>query len=132
MAGKSRRNRIILLPLSIILFIAGWILIYLGSINYRPIQAGFSTEKEEMVRLKKYLANAIIEEREGIMLGFLGVFALIPLILFSGFPPWAYVSAGFFSVLGSATMVHGRKHKKIIMEQLHNVENNFSLVCCRS
>ena len=82
------------------------------------IRVRFLAAQEEIGVLQKHLANAIIEEREGIMLGFLGIFALAPLILFGGFPSWAYVSAGFFSILGSVTMTHGSKRVKIINEQL--------------
>jgi hypothetical protein len=117
MAGMSRVVRIILLPFLSILATVGWILAYFGEINVHANRARL-TANEKIVRLQKQLENAIFEERQGIMLGFLGVCALVPFILFGSFPSWAYISAGIFSVLGYATMAHGNKRKVFIKEQL--------------
>ena len=114
----SRRKRIILLPFISILATIGWIFTYFGGLNFHSNQAGFLTANEKMFRLQKQLENAIVEERQGIILGFLGVCALVPFILYGSFPSWAYVSAGIFSVLGYVTMAHGNKQKGIIKEQL--------------
>jgi hypothetical protein len=118
MTGMSRRKRIILLPFISILASVGWILTYFGGINFHTKRAGFLTANEKIVRLQKQLENAIVEERQGIILGFLGVCALVPFILYGSFPSWAYLSAGFFSILGYATMAHGNKQKTIIKEQI--------------
>jgi hypothetical protein len=118
MTGMSRRKRIILLPFISILASVGWILTYFGGINFHTKRAGFLIANEKIVRLQKQLENAIVEERQGIILGFLGVCALVPFILYGSFPSWAYLSAGFFSILGYATMAHGNKQKTIIKEQI--------------
>ena len=118
MTGMSRRKRILLLPFISILASVGWVLTYFGGINFHTKRVGFVTVNEKMVRLQKQLENAIVEERQGIILGFLGVCALVPFILYGSFPLWAYVSAGIFSVLGYVTMAHGNKQKTIIKEQL--------------
>jgi hypothetical protein len=118
MTGMSRRKRIILLPFISILASVGWILTYFGGINFHTKRAGFLTANEKIVRLQKQLENAIVEERQGIMLGFLGVCALVPFILYGSFPSWAYISAGIFSIIGCATMAHGNKSKMIIKKQL--------------
>ena len=112
MAGKYRRKiiLIVLSPFIFLLLLFGWILTYFGSIAYHPVGA--------RMLLQKDLAYAIIEECEGIMLGFLSIFALVPLILFGGFPYWAYVSAGLFCVLGPAAIFHGCKRKTILEAQL--------------
>jgi len=114
----SRRKRILLLPFISILASVGWVLTYFGGINFHTKRVGFVTVNEKMVRLQKQLENAIVEERQGIILGFLGVCALVPFILYGSFPLWAYVSAGIFSILGYVTMAHGNKQKIIIKEQL--------------
>jgi len=114
----SRRKRILLLPFVSILASVGWVLSYFGGINFHTKRAGFLAVNEKMVRLQKQLENAVVEERQGIILGFLGVCALVPFILYGSFPSWAYVSAGIFSVLGYVTMAHGNKQKAIIKEQL--------------
>jgi hypothetical protein len=118
MTGMSRRKRILLLPFISILASVGWVLTYFGGINFHTKRVGFVTVNEKMVRLQKQLENAIVEERQGIILGFLGVCALVPFILYGSFPLWAYVSAGIFSILGYVTMAHGNKQKIIIKEQL--------------
>jgi len=118
MTGMSRRKRILLLPFVSILASVGWVLSYFGGINFHTKRAGFLAVNEKMVRLQKQLENAVVEERQGIILGFLGVCALVPFILYGSFPLWAYISAGFFSVLGYVTMAHGNKQKAIIKEQL--------------
>ena len=118
MTGMSRRKRIILLPFISILASVGWILTYFGGINFHTKRAGFLTANEKIVRLQKQLENAIVEERQGIILGFLGVCALVPFILYGSFPSWAYLSAGIFSILGYATMAHGNKQKTILKEQI--------------
>jgi hypothetical protein len=118
MTGMSRRKRILLLPFISILASVGWVLTYFGGINFHTKRVGFVTVNEKMVRLQKQLENAIVEERQGIILGFLGVCALVPFILYGSFPLWAYVSAGIFSILGYVTMAHGNKQKTIIKEQL--------------
>ena len=112
MAGKSGRKiiLIILSPFISLLFLLGWILTYFGRIAYHPVGA--------RALLQKDLAYAIIEEREGIMLCFLSIFALVPLILFGGFPYWAYVSAGLFCVLGPVVIFHGYKRKTVLEAQL--------------
>ena len=119
MAGKSRRKTI-LLPFISVIFVLGWILTYFERFpgNFKSIRVGVLTQQAKMGILQRQLANAIIVEREGIMLGVLGIFALTPFILFGGFPYWTYVSAGFFSVLGCVAMAHGRTRKTIIKEQL--------------
>ena len=120
MAGRSRRRTIILLPFICVIFIAGWILNYfaLAPKNPKPISMGILNEQTMLGALQKHLENAIIEQREGIMLGFLGVFALTPFILFGGFPSWMYISAAFFTVLGSTAMFHGSSRKTMIKKQL--------------
>ena len=120
MAGKSRRRTIILLPFICLVFFAGWILSVLGSSaeDGKSIGAGLLTRQAKLSSLQRQFSYAIIEQREGIMLGFLGVFALTPFILFGGFPSWMYVSAGFFAVLGSVTMAHGTTRKNMIKAQL--------------
>jgi hypothetical protein len=123
MAVISRTKRIILLPFLFILTIVGWILASFGGINFHANRAGFLTANEKIVRLQKQLENAIVEERQGIMLGFLGVCALVPFILYGGFPSWTYVSAGIFSIIGYSTMAHGNKRKEIIKKQLYIMSN---------
>ncbi len=123
MTGMSRRKRILLLPFISILASVGWVLTYFGGINFHTKRAGFLTVNEKMVRLQKQLENAIVEERQGIILGFLGVCALVPFILYGSFPLWAYVSAGIFSILGYITMAHGNKQKIIIKEQLCSISS---------
>jgi hypothetical protein len=118
MASISRRKRIILLPFISILATVGWIFTYFGGVNFHTNHQGFLTANEKIVRLQKQLENAIVEERQGIILGFLGVCALMPFILYGSFPSWAYVSAGIFAILGYATMAHGNKRKVMIKEQL--------------
>ncbi len=120
MAGKSRKKAIILLPFVSVIFIAGWILHYLwsSSENYRSLRVRISTEQAKISTLQRTLSYAIIEEREGIMLVVLGILALTPFILFGGFPSWAYVSVGFFTVLGSVAMTHGITRKNVIEAQL--------------
>jgi hypothetical protein len=118
MTGMSRRKRILLLPFISILASVGWVLTYFGGINFHTKRVGFVTVNEKMVRLQKQLENAIVEERQGIILGFLGVCALVPFILYGSFPLWTYVSAGIFSILGYVTMAHGNRQKTIIKEQL--------------
>ena len=120
MARMPRTKRIILLPFISILVTVGWILAYFGGINFHTNRTGLTTN-EKIVRLQKQLENAIVEERQGIMLGFLGVCALVPFILYGSFPSWAYVSAGIFSILGYATMAHGNKRKVIIKERLYSM-----------
>ena len=112
MAGKYRRKiiLIVLSPFISILFLLGWILTHFGRIACHPVGP--------RALLQRDLAYAIIEEREGIMLGFLSVFALVPLVLFGGFPYWAYVSAGLFCVLGLVAIFHGYKHKTVLEAQL--------------
>ncbi len=119
----SRIERIILLPFLCILVIVGWILTCFGSINFHKNQAGFLTANQKIVRLQKQLENATVEELQGIMLGFLGVCALVPFILYGNFPSWAYISAGIFSILGYATMAHGNKRKVIIKRQLYSMSS---------
>jgi hypothetical protein len=118
MAAMIRIKRIILLPFVSILAIVGWVLYYFGDIGVHVNRVGFLTANEKIVRLQKQLENAIVEERQGIMLGFLGVCALVPFILYGSFPSWAYISAGIFSILGCATMAHGNKSKITIKKQL--------------
>ena len=118
MAAMSRIKRIILLPFLPILATLGWIFYYFGDIKVHTNQVRFLTAYGEIVRLQKQLENAIVEERQGIMLGFLGVCALVPFILYGSFPSWAYISAGIFSIIGYATMAHGNKRKVNIKEQL--------------
>ena len=118
MAAMIRIKRIILLPFVSILAIVGWILYYFGDIKVHSNRMGFLTANEKIVRLQKQLENAIVEERQGIMLGFLGVCALVPFILYGSFPSWAYISAGIFSIIGCATMAHGNKSKMTIKKQL--------------
>jgi len=127
MAGMSRIIRIILLPFLSILAAVGWVLAYFGSIHVHTNRAGFLIANEKIVRLQKQLENAIVEERQGIILGFLGVCALVPFILYGSFPSWAYISAGIFSILGYATMVHGNKRKVVIKEQLQHEHHHFTL-----
>ena len=89
---------------------------------------GFLTANEKIVRLQKQLENAIVEERQGIMLGFLGVCALVPFILYGSFPSWAYISAGIFSIIGYATMAHGNKRKSDYKKAtLQHEQHNFTL-----
>jgi hypothetical protein len=123
MAGKSRIKAIILLPFISIIFIAGWILSYLGSSpkNYKSFRARILAEQVKINILQRQLTYAIIEEREGIMLVVLGIFALTPLILRGGFPSWAYISAGFFTILGSVAMTHGGTRKNIVRAQLFGI-----------
>ena len=116
----SRVVRIMLLPFLSILATLGWILAYFGDIKVHTNRARL-TANEKLVRLQKQLDNAKFEELQGIVLGFLGVCALIPFILFGNFPSWAYISAGFFSVLGYVTMAHGNKCKSVIKEQLCSI-----------
>ena len=123
MTGMSRTKRIILLPMFCIIGTFGWILAYFGSINLHTNQAGLLTANEKIVRLQKQLENSIIEELQGIMLGFLGVCALVPIILYGSFPSWAYFSAGIFSVIGYITMAHGNKRKMIIKKQLYSISS---------
>jgi hypothetical protein len=123
MSRLSRKKRIMLLPFLSILATVGWIFVYFGGINFHTTRAGFLTANEKIVRLQKQLENAIVEERQGIMLGFLGVCALVPFILYGNFPSWAYVAAGIFSILGYATMAHGNKRKVIIKGQLFSMSN---------
>ena len=118
MAAMIRIKRIILLPFISILAIVGWILYYFGDIGVHANRVGLLTANEKIVRLQKQLENAIVEERQGIMLGFLGVCALIPFILYGSFPSWAYISAVIFSIIGCATMAHGNKSKSTIKKQL--------------
>ena len=118
-----RIKRIMLLPFISILATVGWILYYFGGIKDHTNRVGFLTVNQKMVRLQKQLENAIVEERQGIMLGFLGVCALVPFILYGSFPAWAYISAGIFSIIGYATMAHGNKRKVIIKEQLCTMKN---------
>ena len=118
MAAMIRIKRIILLPFVSILATVGWVLYYFGDIGVHTNRVGFLTVNEKIVRLQKQLENAIVEERQGIMLGFLGVFALVPFILYGSFPSWAYISAGIFSIIGCATMAHGNKSKITIKKQL--------------
>jgi len=119
----SRTKRTILLPFLFILATVGWILAYFGGINFHTNRARFLTANEKIVRLQKQLENAIVEERQGIILGFLGVCALVPFILYGSFPSWAYVSAAIFSIIGYATMAHGNKRKVIIKEQLYSMNS---------
>jgi len=112
-----------LLPFISILATVGWILYYFGGIKVHTNRVGFLTVNEKMVRLQKQLENAIVEERQGIILGFLGICALVPFILYGSFPSWAYISAGIFSIIGYATMAHGNKRKVIIKEQLCSMSN---------
>jgi hypothetical protein len=123
MAAMIRIKRIILLPFLSILATVGWILYYLGDIHVNTNRVGFLTTSEKIVRLQKQLENAVVEEREGIMLGFLGVCALVPFILYGSFPSWAYISAGIFSTIGISTMAHGNKCKVIIKEQLYSMSS---------
>ena len=118
-----RIKRIMLLPFISILATVGWILYYFGGIKVHTNRVGFLTVNEKMVRLQKQLENAIVEERQGIILGFLGICALVPFILYASFPAWAYISAGIFSIIGYATMAHGNKRKVIIKEQLCSMSN---------
>ena len=120
MTGKSRIKTIILLPFICVIFIAGWILHYRGfsSENYKSIRARILTEQAKISTVQRRLTYAIIEEREGFMLVVLGILALTPFILFGGFPSWAYVSAGFFTILGAVSMTHGRIRKNITKAQL--------------
>ena len=118
MAAMIRIKRIILLPFVSILATVGWVLYYFGDIKVHANRVGFLTANEKIVRLQKQLENAIVEERQGIMLGFLGVCALVPFILYGSFPSWAYISAGIFSIIGCATMAHGNKRKVTIKKQL--------------
>lgn len=114
----------ILLPVVAIVFIVGWILQYLGpSPESCKSVWGILTEQAKIGILEGQLAYAIIEEREGIMLGALGVFALTPFILFGGFPLWMYISAGFFTVLGGVAMAHGISRKNVIKLQLRRITN---------
>jgi hypothetical protein len=128
MAGKIQVKRIILLPLLSILAIAGWILAYFGGFNFPSQRNRVLSANEKMVHLQKHLEDAVIEERQGIILGFLGVCAFVPLILFGGFPSWAYVSACIFIVLGYAAMFHGNHRKLNIKGQLYCMSNIGSVV----
>jgi hypothetical protein len=121
MVTMIRIKRIILLPFVSILATVGWVLYYFGDIGVHANRVGFLTANEKIVRLQKQLENAIVEERQGIMLGFLGVCALVPFILYGSFPSWAYISAGIFSIIGCATMAHGNKSKMTIKKQLCNM-----------
>jgi hypothetical protein len=121
--GMSRTKRIILLPFLCILGSFGWILAYFGSINLHRNQTGLLTANEKIVRLQKQLENSIIEELQGIVLGFLGVCALVPIILYGSFPSWFYFSAGIFSVIGYITMAHGNKRKVVIKKQLYSISS---------
>ena len=121
MVTMIRLKRIILLPFVSILATVGWVLYYFGDIGVHANRVGFLTTNEKIVRLQKQLENAIVEERQGIMLGFLGVCALVPFILYGSFPSWAYISAGIFSILGYVTMAHGNKRKVIIKERLYSM-----------
>ena len=55
--------------------------------------------------------------------GFLGVCALVPFILYGGFPYWAYFSAGILSIVGYITMAHGNKTKRIIKKELYSISS---------
>jgi len=123
MVAMIRIKRIILLPFLSILATVGWILYYFGDVQVNTNRVGFLTSNEKIVRLKRQLENAIVEERQGIMLGFLGVCALVPFILYGSFPSWAYISAGIFSIIGYATMAHGNKRKVIIKQQLYSMSS---------
>ena len=124
MSGISRTKRIVLLPFLCVLVIVGWVFAYFGSINFHTNPAGFLAITEKKVRLQKQLENAIVEELQGIMLGFLGVFALVPFILYGGFPYWAYFAAGILCFIGCVTMAHGNKSKMIIKRQLCGISIN--------
>ena len=123
MLGISRTKRIILLPFLCILVAVGWIFAYFGSINFHTNQAGFLAPNKKIVRLQKQLENSVVEELQGIMLGFLGVCALVPFILYGGFPYWAYFSAGILSIVGFITMAHGNKCKMIIKKELYSISS---------
>jgi hypothetical protein len=119
MTSISRTKKIILLPFLCILTIVGWIFAYFGSINFHTNQVGFLATNQKIVRFQKQLENAVVEELQGIVLGFLGVCALVPFILFGSFPSWAYFAAGILSIIGYITMAHGYKNKMIIKNQLY-------------
>ena len=120
MARMTRTKRIVLLPFISVLVTVGWILAYFWGSNFHTNRVGLTTN-EKIVRLQKQLESAIVEERQGIILGFLGVCALVPFILYGSFPSWTYISAGIFSILGYGTMAHGNKRKVIIKERLYSM-----------
>ena len=120
MARMTRTKRIVLLPFISVLVTVGWILAYFWGSNFHTNRVGLTTN-EKIVRLQKQLESAIVEERQGIILGFLGVCALVPFILYGSFPSWTYISAGIFSILGYVTMAHGNKRKVIIKERLYSM-----------
>jgi hypothetical protein len=124
MTAVYRTKRIVLLPFLCILVTVGWVFAYFGSINFHTNPAGFLTTNEKVVRLQKQLENAIVEELQGLVLGFLGVCALVPFILYGSFPYWAYFAAGIFSIIGYITMAHGNKSKMIIKKQLCSISTN--------
>ena len=123
MTRISRTKKITLLPFLCILATVGWIFAYFGSINFHTNPAGFLAANEKKIRLQKQLENAVVEELQGIVLGFLGVCALVPFILYGSFPYWAYFSAGIFSIIGYAAMAHGNKRKMMIKNQLCSMSN---------
>ncbi len=123
MAGISRTKKIILLPFICILAAVGWIFAYFGSLNFHTNPAGFLAANEKKLRLQKQLENAIVEEIQGVVLGFLGVCALVPFILYGSFPYWAYFSAGILSIMGYIAMAHGNKRKMFIKNQLSSLSN---------
>jgi hypothetical protein len=123
MTSISRTKKIVLLPFLCILATVGWIFAYFGSINFHTNPAGFSATNQKIGRLQKQLENAVVEELQGLVLGFLGVCALVPFILYGSFPYWAYFSAGIFSIIGYITMAHGNKQKMIIKKQLYSITN---------
>lgn len=124
MTGISRTKKIILLPFLCILATVGWVFAYFGSINFHTNPAGFLATNEKIVRLQKQLETAVVEELQGLVLGFLGVCALVPFILYGSFPSWAYFAAGILSIIGYITMAHGNKNKIIIKKQLYSISTN--------
>ena len=130
MTNISRTKKIILLPFLCILATVGWIFAYFGSINFHTNPAGFFAANQKIVRLQKQLETSVVVELQGIVLGFLGVCALVPFILYGGFPYWAYFSAGILSIIGFITMAYGNKHKMIIKNQLYSISNT-TLHCLR-
>jgi hypothetical protein len=123
MRSISRTKKIILLPFLCILATVGWVFAYFGSINFHTSPVGFLAANEKKVRLQKQLDNAVVEELQGLVLGFLGVCALVPFILYGSFPYWAYFAAGIFSIIGYIVMAHGNKNKMIIKNQLYSMSN---------
>ena len=127
MTSISRSKKIVLLPFLCIVVAVGWVFAYFGSINFHTNPEGFLATNQKIARLQKQLENAVVEEIQGVMLGFLGVCALVPFILYGNFPYWAYFAAGILSVIGYITLAHGNKNKMIIKKQLYSMSQYSTL-----